>query len=273
MLIHYDYLHLQSALTDFYNATGVNVCLLDAEGQSIFRASENGGYCRWIQGTEHGKEACNRSDTALLEKCKKSLSAEIHVCHAGLADVALPILHEEKILAYIILGQMRLEEGLTASKEYLEALGLDYKEMRGHYESIPRFTEERVRSIAAVAGMLGKHLLLEHVFQMSRGKTIEEATRYIAEHLEEPLSVISIAKGIHISKSVLYKSFRAALGCTVKEYVNDKRLERSLRFLLETEASMEEISRKVGFTSAAYYTKLFKARHGMPPLRFRREHS
>ena len=113
MLIHYDQTRLRDALTDFYNATGISIQLIRPDfshlGESI---GVHNRYCRMIQKTEAGKCACYRSDMQLLEKCRDTRRMQMHVCHAGLVDIAVPIIYEEEILAYIILGQLKKTEHL-----------------------------------------------------------------------------------------------------------------------------------------------------------------
>jgi AraC-like DNA-binding protein len=68
----------------------------------------------------------------------------------------------------------------------------------------------------------------------------------------------------------LYSKFHARFHCTVGEYLNQKRLEQSIPLLINTSLSIEEVSQRVGFSSASYYTKLFKQRMGITPLNFRK---
>ena len=65
-------------------------------------------------------------------------------------------------------------------------------------------------------------------------------------------------------------SIHRCYNCTVKEYLNSKRIEKAAQMLLMTELSMDEISREVGFNSAAYFSKLFKKYKGISPLKYRK---
>ena len=44
-----------------------------------------------------------------------------------------------------------------------------------------------------------------------------------------------------------------------------------MELLAKTNLSIEEISQRVGFSSASYYSKMFKKQIGVAPLKYRKE--
>jgi two-component system response regulator YesN len=48
-------------------------------------------------------------------------------------------------------------------------------------------------------------------------------------------------------------------------------VEASLPLLRDTTLSMEDISQRVGFSSASYYSKTFKKQTGQSPLQYRKQ--
>lgn len=271
MVIHYNEKKLQDILQDFYNATGVNICLRDADFAPIAGLSNARNiYCKCVQDTPVGKEACLRADLDLIKKCRLSGKPEMHVCPAGLMDIAVPILYNDLIIAYVIMGQMKITPDFSEAKSGVAKLGLDPDALRKIYEEIPFFDTGKLQSIANIAVMLTRYILLENMLIPSLNENIGNAERYINDNLQKELTIQDISEGTNISKSVLYKNFRTSFDCTVKEYINAKRIDRSVELLTSTELSMEEISQKVGFASAAYFSKIFKRYKGVSPLKFRK---
>ena len=147
MIIDYDISKINTALQDFYNATGINMDLLKADFSYVtFNHRGNECYCQSIQNTETGKKACFLSDACLLEKCKKSRKPEMHVCHAGLVDIAVPILYEDTIIGYILFGQLKADTDFTSFEKYIVDLGLDIEEMKNYYNGISFFDSGKIRS-------------------------------------------------------------------------------------------------------------------------------
>ena len=275
MDIRYNKQKLVRILYDFYKATGVNISIHHTDFSSIAGLPDTykNAYCSCIQDAPGGKAACMQSDKLLFDACKNSKRAEMRICHAGLMDIAIPILYQDVIVAYVMMGQMKVTSAFSEIETYVARLGLDAKEQRKIYDQIPYFNEEKLQSIANLAVMLTRYILLENIVAPSLSDNIKNAEQFIDENLQSELTILSISKGTNISKNVLYKNFRLSFDCTVKEYINRKRVEKSEDLLINSDLSIEEISQKVGFSSASYYSKIFKKHTGISPLRLRKTHS
>lgn len=272
MVISYDIEKINATLEDFYKATDINMNLLKADFSVVGGRThrENNRYCESIQNVPAGKKECRCSDLRLLEKCQRTQTAQMHVCPAGLIDAAAPILYNDVIIGYIIFGEMKANTPFSAFKDYISSLGLDTKEMEKYYTDISVFDSEKIQSVANIASMLAKHLLLENMLKPDFDENMQRAVSFINENLCGDLSIRSISKSINVSKSVLYKRFHACFSCTVSEYINARRVEKSIELLLRTDLSIEEISQKVGFSSASYYSKIFKKEKGTSPLSYKK---
>lgn len=270
MTLQFDRQKVGTALQDFYNATGIDMELLLADFTPADPTRpHNCRYCDLVQSSTGGKEACRCSDTALLEACKATGNVQMQPCHAGLLDVAIPIVYDGSIIGYIIFGRMKPGTDFAPLKAYLAGLGLNTEEAEAAFGEIPFFDEAKVQSVSNIATLLVKYILLENLLQPNRGG-IERAEAYIRQHLAEPLSIQDIARGTGISKSVLYKNFHRHFGLTLGAFINACRVEASLPLLRDTTLSMEDISHQVGFSSASRYSKVFKQHRGISPLQYRK---
>lgn len=272
MVISYDIEKINSTLEDFYKATDINMSLLKADFSFVGGRThrENNRYCEAIQNTPKGKNECRFSDIRLLEKCRDTKKAQMHICHAGLIDAAAPILYNDVIIGYIIFGEMKADIPFPDYKEYISKLGLDTKEMEKIYNAIFAFNSEKIQSVSNIASMLAKHLLLENMLKPDFDENMQKAVAFINENLCDDLSIRNISKNINVSKSVLYRRFHTCFNCTVSEYINTRRVEKSIELLSRTDLSIEEISQKVGFASASYYSKIFKKEKGVSPLNYKK---
>ncbi len=272
MVISYDIEKINSALEDFYKATDININLLKADFSFVGGRAhrENNRYCESIQNIPAGKNECLCSDFRLLKKCQHTKTPQMHICPAGLIDAAAPILYNDVIIAYIIFGEMKASTPFSAFKKYISGLGLDTEEMENCYNDISVFNSEKIQAVSNIAGMLAKHLLLENMLKPDFDENMHKAVAFINENLCGDLSIRNISKNINVSKSVLYKRFHACFNCTVSEYINTRRVEKSIELLLRTDLSIEEISQKVGFSSASYYSKIFKKEKGLSPLSYKK---
>lgn len=273
MHINFDLQKINNSLNDFYNSTGINIALFKNDFSYVCenrRHWEQNLYCKAIQNTKKGKEACRKSDIELLEKCRDTKCAQTHICPAGLVDVAIPILYSEEVIGYIMFGQMKPEKPLSESRDYILSLGLDADKMKEYHEKIPYFDSDKIQSISNIAAMFIKYLLLENLLKPSVDKRMDTVTSYINQTLDHSLSVQEIARNVNLSKSVLYRMFHTHFNCTLSEYINAQRIEKSLHYLTETDLSVDEISGKVGFSSVSYFTRIFKKLQQTTPLLYRK---
>ena len=271
MKINYDTEKISAALTDFYNATGVEIELLKPDFSPVCEPRfENLGFCRAAQSTEMGRRACKLSDRLLLEACKSSGKTEMRVCHAGLLNVAIPLFYENTEIGYIIFGGIKESDELILDKELIQNSGLDSSELKRCYADIPRYLPEKIKSISNIAIMFAKYMLLKNMLKPSLGESLERLVSFIEENLGKEMSIDVISSENNVSKSNLYKLFHTHFSCTVSEYVNRKRIEAACE-LLKTNLSVEEISQRTGFSSAAYFSRNFKKHFGKSPSKYRKE--
>ena len=274
MIVNYDTEKINTALHDFYNATGITIDLLKTDFTKVSQTKyEFNPYCKCIQSSEKGKSACRVSEMKLLEKCKQAKKPQLHICHAGLVDMAVPIIYDDEIIGYIIFGQLKTDSDFLKVKDYIIKLGLDTVKTQDYYNRILFYDSDKLQSVSNVASMLVKFILLENMLNPSLEGNIQKAVNYINENLEKELTIKSISKNVNISKSVLYKKFHSFFNCTISEYINIKRIEKSVELLLKTDLSIEDISQKVGFASTSYFSKTFKKIQKISPLKYRKSNA
>ncbi len=271
MIIDYEIEKIQKALRDFNIATGITIDLLKEDFTPIVQSRiAFRGYCSQIQATEHGKHDCKMSDETLLKRCKESKRTELHFCPAGLIDVVSPILYDDEIIGYLIFGQIRGNLDFEVLREYTEELGLDSSYMESLYKKAVFCDTEKIECLCSIASMLINHILFLNMVKPNVDKGLQAAVNYINANLHSPISILSISKATGISKSALYKKFHQALGCTVSEYINKKRVDRAAALIRSTDLSMEEISQRVGFSGISYFSRTFKHQKGIPPKKYKK---
>lgn len=271
MIINYEIDKINKLLYDFYNATGITIDLLKTDFTKLSHTKyEFNKYCKCIQEIKQGKRACRLSEIKLLEKCKETKKSQMHICHAGLIDIAVPVIYENEIIGYIIFGQLKNDDDFSKLKTYLETMELDTDKMNEYYNEIPYYDYEKIQSVSNIASMLIKYILLENMLKPNLEESIQKATHYIEQNLESDLSVRTISKNVNISKSVLYKKFHSLFNCTVAEFINMRRVEKAAELLLKTGMTTEEISQRAGFSSSSYFSRTFKRIKGITPLKYRK---
>ena len=269
MRIKYDIQKLQSVLDDFHNVTGLKISVLDADFQPVADAdSTPQSFCSIIQSYDNC-ESCRKSDTVLLRQCAKSKKAEIRVCHAGLTDIALPIILNGATIGYVIMGQARETDDYESIRHTLPA-GADHSRLQESYSSLVRYNRAQIESAARTVVMLTISILAEDMIKLESEELSEKAAEYIEKNLCGDLSVKTLCSVLNVSKNLLYKSFNMKFGCTVTEYITNCRIESAKELLRTSQLSVGDIGEKVGITEEAYFCRLFKRKAGCTPLQYRK---
>lgn len=93
---------------------------------------------------------------------------------------------------------------------------------------------------------------------------------YIVNHIDEDLSLQSVAKMFHISPEHLTRQFKREKGFTFYQYVLQQRVAESKRMLLNCpDMNLTDIAYACGFTSAAQFTRVFKDMTQLLPSQYR----
>ncbi len=98
----------------------------------------------------------------------------------------------------------------------------------------------------------------------------EYACRYVLAHYRENLNRDLMAEMVHLSPGYFSNLFRAEVGMSFSDYLIQVRIENAKRLLRRFDLSVEAISKECGFHSLAHFSRTFKERCGMPPLKYRK---
>ena len=99
---------------------------------------------------------------------------------------------------------------------------------------------------------------------------IYKAREIILEKIDEPCSLIELARLSGINDFKLKKGFKDVFGTTVFKYLFEVRMERSKTLILEGKFTISEIAFMIGYKNPAHFTAAFKRKFGRLPSDFRR---
>ena len=105
----------------------------------------------------------------------------------------------------------------------------------------------------------------EHVLQIRMQKMIG----FIQEHYAEDVSLQDIANAASISRSEASRCFQSYLHTSPVSYLLRHRVERSMQMLRDSNMTVEAVALECGFSSSAYFCKLFRTHTGMTPKQYR----
>lgn len=100
---------------------------------------------------------------------------------------------------------------------------------------------------------------------------VKNMVGFINENYREQISLKDVAMSGGVGESKCCKLFRRYLSITPNAYIQQCRLDRSLKLLSETDMSITEIASLVGFNGSSYYAESFKKKYKLSPHEYRKE--
>ena len=219
-------------LKDFNAVSGMSV--------SIFSADLKEKFCYLKEPCTTGdKSKCEVERSGAFLKAKKTGKAVVFECHRGLWCAISPIMRNDALAGYLLLGQVLVDDA-SKCESYLN-----------------------------IMKTLCDYIAKNNLVSSDKTDLASETMEYINEHYFEDLSLTSLCERMKCSKSTLMKAFREKYGKSIGDAIKEVRLENATRLLIEDDASVKSIAIACGFYDQNYFTKVFKSAHGISPTQYR----
>jgi AraC family transcriptional regulator len=102
-------------------------------------------------------------------------------------------------------------------------------------------------------------------------RQLRQVSDYVEARLGESIRIAALASLVSFSEGHFQRAFRDTTGQTPLQFVNARRVQRSMELLAIGEASVIEVALEVGFSSPGYFARVFSSIAGMSPARYRSE--
>ncbi len=104
-------------------------------------------------------------------------------------------------------------------------------------------------------------------------KFLERVDKIILQNLDNAIFDINmLARELAMSRSSLFSKFKALTGLTPNDYILKDKLKRAASLLKNNpELQIAEISDRLGFSSARYFSRCFKLQFNISPLEYRKK--
>ncbi len=214
-------------------------------------------------------EPCVENDTQLLvARLKRNPAPQLSICHAGVAELVVPIPAAAGFAGVVMLGPFRFEANECRYPEAEDAFRrlpfLSAEAIEGYCEFIPALFQEVVQNAYAdAAGLL---------LRRPRDERVLSVLEFLRRHASETPSAARVADTVFMSPSRLQHLFQHECGIGMGEFLLKLRLLRARRFLLGANWPIGRVAEMSGFPSQSYFTAMFRREFGMPPLQYRRKY-
>jgi len=144
------------------------------------------------------------------------------------------------------------------------------------------YAEEEINDIWLEIKAINSHKeLFEYCFEIASVITnqvqekinINAIINYIENNYMNQISLTSLSHKTYCSRNYLSAVFRESLGTDFKSYLQDFRMKKAAKLLLENQDTLSAIAEKVGYHDIKTFRKVFEKHYGMLPSEFRQNNS
>lgn len=101
----------------------------------------------------------------------------------------------------------------------------------------------------------------------------EKTAAWIRANCHMPITETQIASLFGYNADYLNRMFKTSFSKTIKQYINEKRMEYIKGLMLCDDLTLKEVAEKAGFTEYKYFLKFFKYHEKITPTEFYRQHA
>lgn len=285
---------LEDLLNTIETVTGLEVCIYSSlEERSSFLAGKRellysyqrhmSDFCRIVKGNKSGRGCGGHDSRAMVELSAEKREPFVNVCHAGIAEVIIPVFGlDRKHIATVFVGQVltenQVEQGFSEVLRRTEALGVNEEALEKAFSQLPVMSYQKLLKIGEWADMALKGLVqfigirdFEQQFSIAQVPAIRKALQAInaGSDLQE-LTEDAVARKVNLNPAYFSRLFHKVMKCRFTDFMTRKRLELASRLLHHTDLSIAEITSRCGYSRQSYFSRLFKKHTGMTPSCFRK---
>lgn len=264
-----------SLIKDFYNTTGQSISLFDPEFNMVCDyPKKRCEFCSLIRANPEGKKRCIECDISGMKESQRKRKTVIYRCHAGLIEVCTPIIDDNNILGYLMLGQILYRDSFDEQCKNAEYLANDLMDdivsLRNALHKVRQIDRDYLISASNIMRACVYNIIYEQLLKFEKGSLWDKLKEYITVNYMKNPSLEEISDNLSVSVATLCKTAKSH-GCTVGKLILDAKVEKSKQILENSSLPINEISSIVGFNDYNYFTRAFKKHTGFTPSQWRKD--
>ena len=250
----------------FYQTTGLVLSFLytDEGMYDFYPLYEKIHFCDLIHSSPEGLSRCLKSDIDALNKANVTVEYCVYTCHAGLANVVIPLKFKGRELGAIFTGQIFSEE-LTSRQldeivSSLEPLKLNKKTLLQEIRQVKVFHEDKLLMAIKLINFMAHYILAvkEELFLRNEvHKKEQKILTYENEQmrLKNDLQQLSIL--VLKDKVVTTTDSNSMLEANMQKSTIVKRAQEFIRKNFNLQLTLSDVAKAV-YLSPNYFSTIFK---------------
>ena len=103
-------------------------------------------------------------------------------------------------------------------------------------------------------------------------KKIKKAKDIIIKNMTDPPSLVELSEEINLSLKKLKEGFKKIYGKPVYQFLIEYKMELAKKLLSENDFNVNEVSLKLGYSTASHFITAFKNKYGLTPKNYKKNY-
>ncbi|MBE6041127.1 MAG: helix-turn-helix domain-containing protein [Clostridiales bacterium] len=186
---------------------------------------------------------------------------------AGISGVKIPGLPNNCLCDEDIIPVIPAGESAAVLIELFHTIENMYRQSVTMYSQVIQLALKTFVSISLMT--VDRYGVPKERKKKKEDQQIAEIVKYIDDNYSNQISLDDIAKSFFISPYYLSRKFKAEVGYTVNQYIQNLRLGKAEQRLAFEDTSIKKIAAECGFENLKYFYSVFKVKTGHTPNEFR----
>lgn len=277
MKVHHEYIlheQLRNLLDSFTSLLDIRIAVFSSDMSEIHAglSKPSCGYCKFLRGQCGVDAKCRTLDRRMFMTAMKRKRAVVYKCHGNLTEAIFPLMNENEVYGFMMIGQFR-----TAAQKCRPAGDLSAqkkKRLTAAYARTPVFGDSQVKHILDMCHAIVELIVSKGLMSDRQWKNILPVMDHVRLYPETHLSLEAAAELAGVSRSSVSHLFKKITCRSFKRYQLDHLLDAAETMMRKyPERSISEISRKMGYDDPFYFSRMFKKHRGISPMTARKSYA
>ena len=155
--------------------------------------------------------------------------------------------------------------------EQVTDLACTVREYRGTGIAAKLYYESKVaEALSLVVEYQKKRSVSDHKLVPQDLERIQTVAAYLSDHYAGEVPIERLAQIACMGTTKLKSSFKKVYGCTITEYIQQRRMSQAEYLLAHTDLQIGQIAQTIGYSTSSRFAELFRRSTGLLPLEYRK---
>jgi two-component system response regulator YesN len=163
-------------------------------------------------------------------------------------------------------AKMHIYEIITERKQWLEKF-LYRNDFSYHIGFLLKTKEEIIKDwvkcFKEASAMVTK-------YQMIDDKLVYNIGKYVVVHVDEKMSLESVARDVYLNPSYVSHIFKKVTGMNFSDYMAEVKVDRAKVLLRDANMRIYDVAATVKYSNTEYFSKTFKKKTGYSPVEYQK---